>query len=216
MGVHHPSRMSGPLEWAFTTRLGYGCQDLWSLCEEMHVYRLDLGLYSHPKEFCCCCCCCCKWSLNPCKLQGKNPLYRKKISSEEDRTHDAALSRTASLTHYQPAVPTPIKQDSQPNTLPTSYSGPQDSQPNTLPKSCSSPHQAGQPAQHTANQLFRPPSSRTASPTHCQPAIPAPINRTASPTHCQPAIPASINRTASPTHCQGAVPAPRQVLIVYF
>ena len=35
-------------------------------------------------------------------------------------------------------------------------------------------HQAGQPAQHTTNQLFQPPSSRTASPTHYQPAIPAP------------------------------------------
>ena len=31
----------------------------------------------------------------------KNPLYRKKISPEEDRTHDAASSRTASPTHYQ-------------------------------------------------------------------------------------------------------------------
>ena len=46
-----------------------------------------------------------------------------------------------------------IRQDSQPNTLPTNYSG---------------PHQAGQPAQHTTNQLFRPPSGRTASPTHYQ------------------------------------------------
>ena len=122
--------------------------------------------------------------------------------------------RTASPTHYQPAIPAPIKQDSQPNTLPTSYSGPhqagqpaqhttkqlfrppssrtaspthyqpaipapikQDSQPNTLPTSYSGPHQAGQPAQHTTNQLFRPPSSRTASPTHYQPAIPAPIKQ---------------------------------------
>ena len=52
-----------------------------------------------------------------------------------------------------------IKQDSQPNTQPWSYSG---------------PHQAGQPTRHTTSQLFRPPSSRTTSPTHYQGAIPAP------------------------------------------
>ena len=33
------------------TRLGHECQDLLSLCHGMHVHRLDLGLYSHPKEF---------------------------------------------------------------------------------------------------------------------------------------------------------------------
>ena len=68
-------------------------------------------------------------------------------------------SRTASPTHYQGVIPAPTKQDSQPNTLPRSYSG---------------PHQAGQPAQHTTKELFRPPSSRTASPTHYQGVIPAP------------------------------------------
>ena len=74
-----------------------------------------------------------------------------------------APSRTASPTHYHGAIPAPIKQDSQPNTLPWSYSGP------TL-------HQAGQPAQHTTIKLFRPhaASSRTASPTHNHGAIPAP------------------------------------------
>ena len=43
--------------------------------------------------------------------------------------------------------------------------------------SYSGPHQAGQPAQHTTNQLFRPPStasSRTASPTHYQLSYPGP------------------------------------------
>ena len=30
--------------------LGHECQDLLSLCDGMHVCRLDLGLYSHPKE----------------------------------------------------------------------------------------------------------------------------------------------------------------------
>ena len=34
------------------TRLGHECQDLFSLCDGMHcVLRLDLGLYSNPKEF---------------------------------------------------------------------------------------------------------------------------------------------------------------------
>ena len=96
----------------------------------------------------------------------EEPPLPEKFSPKEDGTHAAASSRTASPTHYQPAIPAPIKQDSQPNTLPTSYS---------------SPHQAGQPAQHTTNQLFRPPSSRTASPTHYQPAIPVPIKQDSQP-----------------------------------
>ena len=33
------------------TRLGHEHQDLLSLCDGMHVCRLDLGLYSHPIEF---------------------------------------------------------------------------------------------------------------------------------------------------------------------
>ena len=42
-----------------------------------------------------------EWSQNPCQLQGQNPLYRKKnLSSEEERTHDAASCRTASPTSY--------------------------------------------------------------------------------------------------------------------
>ena len=61
------------------------------------MHRLDLGLYSHPKEFLG------EWSLNPCQLQGKNPLYRK-ISPEEDRTRDAVDSEPK---HYQRAVPAP-------------------------------------------------------------------------------------------------------------
>ena len=35
----------------------------------------------------------------------ENPLYLKKFSSEEDRTHDAASSRTASPRHCQRANP---------------------------------------------------------------------------------------------------------------
>ena len=45
-----------------------------------------------------------EWSLNPCQLQGKNPLYRK-ISPEEDRTRDAVDSEPK---HYQRAIPAPI------------------------------------------------------------------------------------------------------------
>ena len=40
--------------------------------------------------------------------RGKALLPEKKISSEEDRTHDAATSRTVSPTHYQRAIPVPI------------------------------------------------------------------------------------------------------------
>ena len=53
----------------------------WNAC----VHRLDLGLYSHPKEF---------WG-NGVKThvytKGKIPSTgEKKISPEEDRTHNAA------------------------------------------------------------------------------------------------------------------------------
>ena len=69
------------------TRLGHECQDLLSPCDGMHVYRLDLGLY--PKSL---------WGMeSEPKLtpREKSPLLEK-FSSEEDRTHDAASSRTAS------------------------------------------------------------------------------------------------------------------------
>ena len=69
----------------------------WYAC----VHRLDLSLYSHPKEVFR------EWSQNPCYLQGKNPLYWKKLSPE-DGTHDPASSRTASPTHYQRAIPAPL------------------------------------------------------------------------------------------------------------
>ena len=48
-----------------------------------------------------------EWSLNPCQLQGKNPLYRK-ISPEEDRTRDAVNSEPR---HYQRANPAPNQED---------------------------------------------------------------------------------------------------------
>ena len=65
------------------------------------VHRLDLGLNSHPKEF----------LGNRVRTQvnskGKSPL-QEKFSSEEDRTHHAASSRTASPTHYQRAIHPPL------------------------------------------------------------------------------------------------------------
>ena len=74
----------------------------WNAC----VHRLDLGLYSHPKEF----------LRNGVRThvnsKGKIPLYRKKILSEEDRTHYSAPSRTASPTHHQRAIPAPQNHDS--------------------------------------------------------------------------------------------------------
>ena len=42
---------------------------------------------------------------------GKIPSTGKKVSSEEDRTHEAAPSRTASPTHYQLAILAPICSD---------------------------------------------------------------------------------------------------------
>ena len=59
----------------------------WNAC----VHRLD----SHPKEFLG------EWSLHPCLLQRKYPLYRK-ISPEEDRTREAVDSKPK---HYQCAIP---------------------------------------------------------------------------------------------------------------
>ena len=57
----------------------------WNAC----VHRLDLGLYSYPKEF---------WGngvITYVTPREKSPLLEK-FSSEEDRTHNAASSRTAS------------------------------------------------------------------------------------------------------------------------
>ena len=65
-----------------------------------YVHRQDLGLYSHPKEF---------WGngvRTHVNSKGKSPLPEK-FSPQEDRAHDAAQSRTASSTHYQPAIPAP-------------------------------------------------------------------------------------------------------------
>ena len=67
----------------------------WNAC----VHRVDLALYSHPKDF----------GRNGVRTHansmGKILSTGKKFSSEEDRTYDAASSRTASPTHYQLSVP---------------------------------------------------------------------------------------------------------------
>ena len=79
------------------TRLGNGWQDLLSPCDGVHVcidktsvYTLIRksfgGMESEPM-------------LTPTE---KSPLPEKKFSSEEDRTHDAASSRTASPGLFRP------------------------------------------------------------------------------------------------------------------
>ena len=72
----------------------------WNAC----VHRLDLGIYSHPKEF---------WGKgvrNHVNSKGKIPSTRKIL-----------LLKGSNPRHY-------IKQDSEPNTLPMSYSGPHPNQ----------------------------------------------------------------------------------------
>ena len=64
------------------------------------VHRLDLGLYSHLKEF---------WG-NGVKThvssKGKIPFTGRNFP-QKDQTHNAASSRTVSPTHYQQAVLAP-------------------------------------------------------------------------------------------------------------
>ena len=71
--------MSGSLEWM-----------QWNAC----VHRLDLGLCSHQKEV---------WGMDsePMLTPREDSPLQEKFSSEEDQTHNAASSRTASPTHYQ-------------------------------------------------------------------------------------------------------------------
>ena len=61
----------------------------WNAC----VHRLDLGLYSHPKEFWG------EWSRNPCQPQGKNPLYRKK-NSPQRRIEPTTLHQTGQRSQH--------------------------------------------------------------------------------------------------------------------
>ena len=109
-------RMLGVFLLPAFTRLGHACQEL------AFAHRLDLGLYSHRKEFVR------GMESEPTLTQRENPIYRKKISSEEEGTHDAASSRTASPTRYQRSCPGPQRRK----------------EPMTL-------YQAGQRAQHATN-----------------------------------------------------------------
>ena len=135
----------------------------WNAC----VHRLDLGLYFHPNEFLG------NGVRTHVNSKGNIPSTG---GSEEGGTCDTASSRTESPTHYPLSYcgPNPrhcIRQDREPYTLPTELFRPK---PVTL-------HQAGQPAQHTTNCAILAPtrytaSSRTASPTHYQWAIVAPVD----------------------------------------
>ena len=70
----------------------------WNAC----VHRLDLGLYSDPKEFL-------EMELEPMLTPREKSPLPEKFSSEKDRTHEAASSRTTSPTHFQRAIPALIK-----------------------------------------------------------------------------------------------------------
>ena len=60
----------------------------WNACE----HRLDLGLYSHPKEL---------WG-NGVRTQVNSKVKITSTgNSEEDLTHDAVSRRKASPTHYR-------------------------------------------------------------------------------------------------------------------
>ena len=58
-----------------------------------------------------------EWSLNPCLLQGKNPLCRK-VSPEEDRTRDAVDSKPM---HYQLSYSGPRSVDDDHKQSPLEY-----------------------------------------------------------------------------------------------
>ena len=70
----------------------------WSAC----VHRLDLGLYSHPKEFFR------EWSQNSRNSEGNIPLTG---GSQEGRTHDAASRIAANHTHFPLSYPGSTEQD---------------------------------------------------------------------------------------------------------
>ena len=74
------------------TGVGHECPHLLSLYAMECVHRLDLSLYSHPKEFLE------NGVRTHANSMGKISSTR---SSEEDQTHDGASCRTASPTHYQ-------------------------------------------------------------------------------------------------------------------
>ena len=80
------------------TRLGHECQDLLSPCDRMHVRTDWTSVYTLI----------CKgsWGMESEPMLTPREIFPllKKFFSEEDWTHDAASSRTASPTHYQQAI----------------------------------------------------------------------------------------------------------------
>ena len=88
-------------------RLGHKCQSLLSPCDENAcVLRLDLGLYSHPKEF-----------------RGNG--VRTQVNSKEKISYTRKNLRGVSNPRRC------ITQDSEPSTLRTSYSSPSPTISNT-------------------------------------------------------------------------------------
>ena len=82
------------------THQGHECQDLLSPCDGMHVCTEYTPVYNLiRKSF---------WRMEsePMLTPRENSLYRN-FSSHENRTHDAASSRTACAAHYQRAIPAP-------------------------------------------------------------------------------------------------------------
>ena len=105
----HGWRMLGVFLLRASARLGYECQDLfesvpWNAC----VYRLNLGLYSHPKEFCGTGV---RTSVNS---KGKIPSFGKML-----------LRGGSNPWHC-------ITQDSKPNTLPPELFQPPDAKQNGI------------------------------------------------------------------------------------
>ena len=114
----------------------------WNAC----VHRLDLRLYSHLKEF---------WEMGKggrthVNSKGKIPCTGRIIlrggSNPRRGMQQDSQPNTLPVSYSGPNPRRGMQQDSQPNTLPMSYSGPnprrgmqQDSQPNTLPMSYSGP-----------------------------------------------------------------------------
>ena len=80
------------------THLGHECQDVLSLCECMCAQSRPWSVLSF------------EFGGNGVKTHltpREKSLLPEKFSQEEDRTQDAASSRTASPTHYEPAIPAP-------------------------------------------------------------------------------------------------------------
>ena len=83
------------------TRLGHDCQDLLSSCVGMHVCTDWTSVYTLiRKSFG-------GMEYEPMLTPSEKVSLLEKFSPEEDRTYDAASSRTASPTHYQRALSPP-------------------------------------------------------------------------------------------------------------